>query len=234
MRNTFAAVRPERARPALELVNTSQPALVEQVVTGQAGIIASEAAAAVGCDSTRSAMDLWRQKTNRQPGLPDPAPHDETNPGYWKTLLEPLLAAVYTKRTGYRLRRINNVLCHPSHPWMQAHMGWEVMDAPGAQILQCLSVGENEMPGWRDGVPAHLRLNVQHMLAVTGSSAADMAVLMCGQALQIHRVERDESLIKQLILRERHFWRYVELNEPPPGALVTPRLTGLCGGHGPS
>lgn len=234
MRNTFATVRPERARPALELVNTSQPALVEPVVTGQAGITASEAAAAVGCDPTRSAMDLWRQKTGRQPEPSHPATHDETHPGYWKTLLEPLLAAVYTKRTGNRLKRVNTVLCHPSYPWMQAHMGWEVVDAPGTQILQCLSVGEKEMPWWREGVPAHLRLNVQHMLAVTGASAADMAVLMCGQALQIHRVERDEPLIRQLILRELHFWRYVELNEPPPGALVTPRLTGLCGGHGPS
>ena len=149
MRNTFAAVRPERARPALELVNTSQPAIVEQVVTGQAGITASEAATAVGCDPTRSAMDLWRQKTNRQAEHPEAAPHDETHPGYWKTLLEPLLAAVYTKRTGHRLKRVNNVLCHPSHPWMQAHMGWEVM--LGLSMVAVAAVLEGKVVAVTDG-----------------------------------------------------------------------------------
>lgn len=234
MRNTFATVLPARARPALELVNTSQPALVEQVVARQAGITASEAAAAVGCDPTRSAMDLWRQKTGQQPEHLDPAPHDETHPGYWKTLLEPLLAAVYTKRTGHRLKRVNKVLCHPRHPWMQANMGWEVIDVPGALILQCLNVGADELALWRDGTPAHLRLNAQHLLAVTGASASDMAVLMCGQELQIHRVARDEPLISQLIQWERTFWRCVEANEPPRRGPPTPWLESAGSDHGSS
>jgi putative phage-type endonuclease len=216
MRNTFATLRPERVRPALELVNTSQPTLVDLVATQQAGITASEAAAAVGCDPTKSQAELWREKTGQQPEHPNMEPHDETHPTYWKTLLEPLVAAVYTKRTGHRLRRVNTVLCHPSHPWMLVHMGWEVMDVPGAQILQCLNVGGGEMSWWRDGMPAHLQVNVQHMLAVTGASAADIAVLMCGQELQIHHIKRNDLLIGRLVQLESRFWGYVQRNEPPP------------------
>ena len=38
-----------------------------------------------------------------------------------------------------------------------------------------------------------------HQLAVTGKQAADVAVLIGGQELQVFRIERDEALIEQLI-----------------------------------
>ena len=55
-----------------------------------------------------------------------------------------------------------------------------------------------------------------HQLAVTGKRAADVAVLICGQELQVHRIERDEALIAQLIELERQFWGYVERDQAPP------------------
>jgi len=50
---------------------------------------------------------------------------------------------------------------------------------------------------------------VLHQLAVTGKQAADVAVLIFGQELQIHRIER-------LIQLERHFWQLVQSQEQPP------------------
>lgn len=55
-----------------------------------------------------------------------------------------------------------------------------------------------------------------HQLAVTGKQAADVAVLICGQELQIHRIERDEDLIARLIALEQQFWGYVERDQEPP------------------
>lgn len=55
-----------------------------------------------------------------------------------------------------------------------------------------------------------------HQLAVTGKQAADVAVLICGQELQVHRIERDDALIERLMALERQFWRYVELDQAPP------------------
>jgi len=37
-----------------------------------------------------------------------------------------------------------------------------------------------------------------------------------GHELQIHRIERDEEMIEQLIALERQFWDYVEKDIPPP------------------
>ena len=54
-----------------------------------------------------------------------------------------------------------------------------------------------------------------HQLAVTGKQAADVAVLLGGQELQIHRIERDEAMIAQLIALEQQFWGCVQNRIPP-------------------
>jgi predicted phage-related endonuclease len=46
--------------------------------------------------------------------------------------------------------------------------------------------------------------------------AADVAVLLGGQELQIHRINRDDELITQLITLEKRFWSFVESDTPPP------------------
>jgi len=40
--------------------------------------------------------------------------------------------------------------------------------------------------------------------------------LLCGQALKIYRVERNEELIEALYVLERQFWDFVETDTPPP------------------
>jgi predicted phage-related endonuclease len=86
----------------------------------------------------------------------------------------------------------------------------------GVQILECKTAGEFGARLWRDGVPEYVQLQVQHQFAVTGKQAADVAVLLCGQQLAVHRIERDDDLIARLIELEARFWRYVETDTPPP------------------
>ncbi|MEC5218333.1 putative phage-related endonuclease [Actimicrobium sp. GrIS 1.19] len=51
---------------------------------------------------------------------------------------------------------------------------------------------------------------------MTGKTTADVCVLVCGQEIRIHRIERDDALIARLIELERKFWSYVESDTPPP------------------
>lgn len=55
-----------------------------------------------------------------------------------------------------------------------------------------------------------------HQLAVTGKQAADVAVLLGGQHLEIYRMERVEQMIAGLIELELKFWHCVQTNTPPP------------------
>lgn len=216
MSNALKEDKPVRAKPALKLVKTNDLSRDDWLTVRKGGIGSSDAASAVGLNPYKSQLQLWLEKTGRDGNLPKTDPNDETSPMYWGTLLEPIVAAHYTKRTGNKVRRINAVLQHPKESWMLANIDREVTGAPDVQILECKTAGLNGARLWKEGVPEYIQLQVMHQLAVTGKQAADVAVLICGQELQVHRIERDEALIAKLIELERQFWRYVELDQQPP------------------
>lgn len=207
-----------RPRPALRLVSTKDLSRDEWLSVRKHGIGSSDSAAAVGLNPYQSQLELWLEKTGRDALLPKSDPHDEDSPTYWGNILEPIVATHYTQRTGHRVRRINAVLQHPDPTlsWMLANIDREVIGASDVQILECKTAGINGARLWKDGVPVYVQLQVMHQLAVTGKQAADVAVLLGGQHLEIHRIERDDELIARLIELERDFWGYVQRDTPPP------------------
>ena len=216
MHNTAIAGKPNR--PALRLVSTKELSRADWLNVRKGGIGSSDAAAAVGLNPYQSQLELWMIKTGRDETLPKIDPGDETSPMYWGSLLEPIVAAHYTKHSGNRVRRVNAVLQHPNpeYAWMLANLDYTVVGRNDVQILECKTAGEFGSRLWRDGVPEYVVLQVQHQLAVTNKIAADVCVLVCGQEIRIHRIERDDALIARLIELERQFWRYVETDVPPP------------------
>lgn len=207
---------PRRNRPALRLVETKDLPRDDWLEVRRSGIGGSDAAAAVGLSPFTSPLELWLMKTRRDTNLRRPDPQDMTEPAYWGTLLEPIVAASYTKQTGNRVRRVNAVLRHPTIPFMLANLDREVIGNRDVQLLECKTTGEFGARVWREGVPDYVQLQVQHQLAVTGRRAADVAVLICGQRLDVHRIERDDALIARLIDLEAAFWHHVETDTPPP------------------
>ncbi|BAW21436.1 YqaJ viral recombinase family protein [Pseudomonas putida] len=202
----------QKHRPALRLVSTKELPRRDWLAVRKRGIGSSDAAAAVGLNPYKSQLELWLEKTGRDAGLPKTDPQDEESPAYWGNVLEPIVAWHYSKRTG------NAVLQHPDPelPWMLANIDREVIGTEDVQILECKTAGINGARLWKEGVPEYVVLQVMHQLAVTGKQAADVAVLLGGQTLEIHRIERDEQMIARLIELERQFWQHVETDTPPP------------------
>ncbi|MCG6659834.1 hypothetical protein HOP52_18995 [Halomonas campisalis] len=183
----------------------------------QSGIGSSDAAAAVGLHPYKSQLELWMEKTGREFD-------DKTlsrgemlsSPLHWGQVLEPLVAEHYARHTGHRVQRVNAILQHVDHPWMLANLDREIVGSDEVQILECKTAGLYGARLWKEGVPEYVQLQVMHQLAVTGQQAADVAVLLGGHELQIHRIERDEAMIAQLIALEAKFWEYVENDTAPP------------------
>lgn len=199
-------------RSALRLVSTKQLTRAEWLSVRRQGIGSSDAAAAVGLNPYCSSLQLWLDKTGR--ACPDEASSDAA---YWGTVLEPIVAEEYARRTGNKVRRLNAVLQHPEHRFMLANLDREIVGhADGPGILECKTSGYFAAKAWEEGVPEWYHLQVLHQLAVTGRAWADVAVLIAGQTFQIHRIECDEELIRQLIRLERRFWGHVESDTPPP------------------
>ena len=200
-------------RAALRLVETRDLDREEWLQVRKTGIGSSDAAAAIGLCPYKSQLELWLEKTGRAPAV---VAEPEDGPMYWGTLLEPYVATAYTQRTGRKVRRLNAVLQHPTFSFMLANIDREVVGSPDVQVLECKTAGEFGARLWREGVPEYVQLQVQHQLAVTGKQAADVAVLLCGQKLEIHRIERDEEVIARLIVLETNFWEHVVQDTPPP------------------
>lgn len=198
---------------ALRLVDTRSLDRGQWLEVRRGGIGSSDAATAVGLNPYKSQLELWLEKTGRQraneeqPGMDDPR--------FWGTLLEPYVAVAYQQKTGRKVRKLNAVLQHPSLPFMLANIDREVVGDSDVQILECKTAGEFGSRLWKDGVPEYVQLQVQHQLAVTGKDAADVAVLLCGQDLQVHRIERDDDIIARLVVLETRFWECVETGTPP-------------------
>lgn len=217
MSNAIRADKPVKNQPALRLVNTRGLDREDWLAVRKTGIGGSDAAAAVGLNPYKSMLELWLEKTGRDADLEKPDPTDTTHPVYWGTLLEPIVAAAYTQQTGNRVRKVNAVLRHPTVPYMLANLDREIVGVAEVQILECKTAGEFGARAWREGVPEYVQIQAQHQLAVTGKQAAHVAVLLCGQKLDVHRIERDDELITKLIELESRFWQYVESDTPPPG-----------------
>ncbi|WP_269902063.1 YqaJ viral recombinase family protein [Paenalcaligenes faecalis] len=203
-------------RPALRLVDTKTLNHSEWLAVRKQGIGSSDAATAIGLNPYQSPLELWMVKTGRDSAFQKEESSIGYAPMHWGTQLEPLVAKQYQAHTGHRVRRVNAVLQHPEHPWMLANIDREVVGTTEVDILECKTAGEFGARHWRDGVPEYVQIQVQHQLAVTGKHAADVAVLLCGQDLQIHRIYRDEALITRLIELEAKFWHYVQTDTPPP------------------
>ena len=199
---------------ALRLVDTRTLDRQQWLSVRQGGIGSSDAAAAVGLCPYKSPLELWMETTGRTP-KEDASPGME-DPRYWGTLLEPYVAVAYSQQTDRKVRKVNAVLQHPSCPYMLANIDREVVGCPDVQILECKTAGEWGSKLWQHGVPEHIQLQVQHQLAVTNQRAADVAVLLCGQRMEIHRIERDEEVIARLMVLEARFWQYVETDIAPP------------------
>ena len=211
--NTQAAVT-SQPTTALRLLKTKDLPRDDWLKARKQGLGSSDAATALGLNPYQSPLALWLEKTQSE-SINGIDPEDDSHPTYWGNVLEPIVATHYSKRTGNKVRRVNAILQHPEHPFMLANLDREVVGQADVQILECKTTGHFGSKAWKDGVPEYVLVQVMHQLAVTGKQAADVAVLIAGQDLQIHRVYRDEALIAQLIELEAQFWWHVENNIPP-------------------
>ena len=107
--NPARASQPGKTGSALRLVKTNDLSRDEWLDGRKGGIGSSDAAASVGLNPYCSRLELFLIKTGQDEGLEKIDPSDDTSPMFWGTMLEPMVAAAYTKRTGNKVRRINAV-----------------------------------------------------------------------------------------------------------------------------
>lgn len=186
----------------------------EQRAVRHLGIGASEIGAVVGAAGAwESQLSLWARKTGLVPE------DDETEvPEYIElgNLLEPVIAALYTRRTGLDLYE-PGTLVHPTDPLRIATPDRLVRNTRlGVQIKKVRSTGRWGEEG-TDDVPENILAQVQWEISVADLDAEDVATLFWGSHLALYTVKRDDALIEGLAEVAHKWWRdHVVAHVPPP------------------
>ena len=175
------------------------------------GIGASEAGAALGFSPFCSPRELYLQKIGE-------APETEENEAMrWGNLLEPIVAREYERVTGNRIASQQVFLREEvGGVPLLATLDGMVSDTHLVEIKTTSTWGGREIGEAGDDLPEHWLLQAQQQMRVAGAERVDFAILVAGQRLEIRTVERNDSIIANMVPRLAEFWQRVLHREPPP------------------
>lgn len=199
------------------LADTTGMSREEWLKMRKRGIGGSDVAAICGLSKWKSPMHIYLDKTN-------PETIDEgiiSEPAYWGTVMEDVLAKEFAKRSGYETRTLDKILAHPEHEWAFANVD-RVIVVPNENgedigILECKTASEYLLGDWKDErIPDYYMVQLQWYLFVTGLSWGYFATLVGGNKFYSIFVERDDTLIDLLTNICHNFWHNNVLAKVPP------------------
>lgn len=172
------------------------------------GIGGSDVAAILGLSKYKSPYQLWLEKTGRD------SSDIQSEPAYWGTALEDLVAKEFSKRTGLKVQRVNQQLVHPDFDWVRANIDRAIVNPEISgnvrfkdgklttdQILECKTANAYLAKLWgeQDGV-----------------KICHLAVLIGGQDFRMYKIDFDQELFDVLFNECSKFWIEHVLADVPP------------------
>ena len=163
------------------------------------GITGTDAGAIVGMNPYRSAFDVYQDKVT------DEVEEFDNEAMRQGRDLEEYVAQRFMEEKGLKVRRANAIFYNEQYPYMLAD--FDRIIAGQKAGLECKTVSPYSADKWDDGkIPLHYQMQVQHYLGVSGYDCWYVAALILGTGFVIRKIERDEELIKNLIIIESNFW----------------------------
>ena len=183
------------------------------------GIGGSDAAAVLGISPFRTGRDLYYDKLNIVTA-DDAENWVQLEVG---TLLEPLVAKIFTHKTGYKIYRRPFMFQHPLYPWMLADLDYMVELPDGTTaILEIKTTNYNAKDNWwyngEEIVPIYYESQGRHYMAVMNINRVYFCCLYGNSEDEaiIRRIDRDMAYEEELIALERDFWENHVLTKTPP------------------
>lgn len=176
------------------------------------GIGGSDVGAICSLSRFKSPLEVFMDKTNQLPPTPDNARMAAGR------RLEPFIADWFQEETGIQIEVDSWMYQHPEHKFMLANVDRIVSNEnAGVEIKNTSEFGRSDwFNGQEETVPIEYMLQCNHYMAVTGAEKWYVAVLIGGWDMQWRVIERDESLIQNLITIESNFWKDLVLTQTPP------------------
>ena len=221
-------------------VLVSTEALTEQewLTYRRQGIGGSDVAAILGISPFRTARDLYDDKLNIASAVDDTGNWVALEMGH---LLEPLVAQIFTKKTGLEVFQIKKMFQHPQYPFMLADVDYFVR-LPNRKIalLEIKTTNYNAKDHWwkddEECVPIYYETQGRHYMAVMDIDEIFYCCLYGNNEDEviIRHLYRDREYEQEMIYLEREFWHdHILTRIPPPytedGSLILESLRRRLG-----
>lgn len=182
-------------------------------------LTSTDIAALFGCSPYCTAFELWHRKKNQQ--IVDIDPNERMK---WGTRLQDAIAAGIAEEEGWTTRRMNEYIRIPelrlgssfdhSIELHDEKEGFGLLEIKNVDFIQFKQ-------GWLiddDGsieAPAHIELQAQHQMLVSGRSYNYIGALVGGNDLKLLPREKNDKIHKAIVAKAEAFWASIEANEPP-------------------
>lgn len=164
------------------------------------GIGGSDVATVLGLNKYKSPYQLWLEKTGQVN-----VASAQSEAAYWGNTLEEVVAEEFSKRTGKKVRRRNQVFEHQKYPFLRANIDRDVVGENA--ILECKTANQYLDKEWEDDeIPIQYICQVQHYMNVLNLDYVYIAVLIGGQKFVWKKMDRDQELIDMITDRLVEFW----------------------------
>ena len=179
------------------------------------GIGGSDAASILGLNPYKSSVSVYIEKVDYIHGVSmsdkniNGCKIDNSNEeaNYRMELgnkLEDFVANEFSLKTGLKVRNVNGILKNDKYPFAIANIDRAVVGEKA--FLECKVTNSYSKKVWQMGVPIHYQIQVNHYMAVTGATHCYVAALIGNEELIIHRIDRDEEIIDEIMKLEAMFW----------------------------
>lgn len=164
------------------------------------GIGGSDVATVLGLNKYKSPYQLWLEKTGQVE-----VTSAQSEAAYWGNTLEEVVAEEFSKRTGKKVRKRNQVFEHPKYPFLRANIDRDVVGENA--VLECKTANQFLANEWDDDeIPIQYICQVQHYMNVLNLDYVYIAVLIGGQKFVWKKMDRDQELIDMITDRLVEFW----------------------------
>jgi putative phage-type endonuclease len=163
------------------------------------GIGGSDAGAVCGLNPYRTAMEVYLDKTKGSLTVSD---NEAMRQG---REFEDYVARRFMEATGKKVRRANFMYCDERNPFMLADVDRLVVGENAG--LECKTASPYLADRWENGkIPLHYQIQCHHYMSVCNADAWYIAVLIYGKEFKWQRMERDETVLSDLVRIEKEFW----------------------------
>lgn len=187
------------------------------------GIGGSDMGAILGLNKYKTSYDIWKDK------LDIDVSRKTSEPAYWGTVLEDVVANEFSKRNNIKLTQYDHSFHLKDNPWCAANIDrfiWQDNKTPiyhdkvtTKHILECKTAGAF-VNDWgdedSDEIPYSYLIQCQWYLRVVNADICFVALLKGGQKYLQFKVVKDTNLQDILVEKATEFWFDNVISNTPP------------------